>query len=472
MKLKTNLVLGVLFLALLGFVYFYEIRGGAERKEAEAQAKTLLSLGDAEIQGLVIERRDTTMVLRKEGGEWVLTDPVADRADADAVQRYLQALKETERERVIADSATMAGDPGLGAKYGLASPRLRIFAATAEGSRDTVCFGTDTPTERFTYAQVRGRNPEVVAVRAWRFDNLDKGPFDLRDRRLLAFDTEAVEEVRLIRPQGRIALIRNGSEGWRLTEPFAAEADRDEVEQLLNRLRNGRVESFAAERPDPAVLQLHGLAAPVTGEISLLIGRDRAEKRLQIGASAAPGRYYGRDLSRPQVVVVDSSTASVLRREAADLRDRKPLRFEREAVVGLELERAAGRVAAHRDTAGTWSLTEPAGLQAIGWKLEQLVTDLADTRIDSFLTGPAADPGACGLLTPALVVRALGESGVLVEARFGQGRDGGIYLSRAGDPQIYRVAAEARRRLDPGLDEVSRAASSSAGADAATGAGG
>jgi hypothetical protein len=472
MKLKTNLVLGVLFLALLGFVYFYEIRGGADRKEAEAKARTLLSLGDAEVQGLVIERRDTTLVLRQEGGEWVLTEPVADRADDDAVRRYLQALKETERERVIADSATMAGDPGLGAKYGLASPRLRIFAATAEGGRDTVCFGTDTPTDRFTYAQVRGRNPEVVAVRAWRFDNLDKGVFDLRDRRVLAFDTEAVDEIRLLRPQGRIVLVRSGSEGWRLTEPFAAEADRDEVEQLLNRLRNGRVESFASERSEPAVLQLHGLTGPVTGEVSLLIGRDRAEKRLQIGAPAEQGRYYGRDLSRPQVVVVDSSVASVLRREAADLRNRKPLRFEREAVVGLELERAAGRVAARRDTAGTWSLTEPAGRQATGWKLEQLVTDLAGTKVDSFLTGQAADPGACGLLAPVLVVRAQGESGTLVEARFGQGRDNGIYLSRVGDPQVYRVSAETRRRLDPGLDEVSRAASPSAGADAAAGAGG
>ncbi|MFA6110317.1 MAG: DUF4340 domain-containing protein, partial [Candidatus Latescibacterota bacterium] len=189
MKLKTNLVVGVLFLALLGFVYFYEIRGGARREEAAAQAKTLLSLGDAEVQGLVIERRDTTVVLRQEGGEWVLTTPVADRADGEAVRRYLQALKETERERVIADSATMAGDPGLVAKYGLARPRLRVFAATAEGSRDTVCFGADTPTDQFTYVQVRGRNPEVVAVRAWRFDNLDKGPFDLRDRRLMAFET-------------------------------------------------------------------------------------------------------------------------------------------------------------------------------------------------------------------------------------------------------------------------------------------
>lgn len=470
MKLKTNLVIGALFLALLGFVYFYEIRGGARREEAAAQAKALLSLGDAEVQGLVIERRDTTVVLRREGGEWVLTAPVADRADGEAVQRYLQALKETERERVIADSATMAGDPGLVARYGLARPRLRIFAATAEGSRDTVCFGADTPTDRFTYVQVRGRNPEVVAVRAWRFDSLDKGPFDLRDRRVMAFETEAVEEIRLIRPQDRIVLVRSGADGWRLTEPFAAEADRDEVEQLLNRLRNGRVEEFAAEVAAPAVLQLHGLIEPVTGEISLLVGRDRAEKRLQLGAAASPGRYYGRDLSRPQVVVVDSSVAGLLRREAADLRDRKPLRLDRTAVVGLELERAAGRVVARRDTAGTWSLAEPTGREATGWKLEQLVADLAETKVDSFLTGPAADPAACGLLTPVLVVRALGESGVLVEARFGQGRDGGVYLSRAGDPVVYRVSAEARGRLDPGLDEVSQAAS--APADAVTDAGG
>ena len=55
--------------------------------------------------------------------------------------------------------------------------------------------GADSPTDRFTYAQLQGDNPEIFVVRAWRFDNLDKRAFDLRDRRVLAFAKDEVMQV-------------------------------------------------------------------------------------------------------------------------------------------------------------------------------------------------------------------------------------------------------------------------------------
>jgi hypothetical protein len=467
MKLKTNLVLGVFFLGLLAFVYLYEIRGGTERQEAATQAKSLLALGDADVRQITIERRDTTLVLQSEGGQWRLTSPVEDRADDDAVQRYVQALRETERESVMADSGAVVADPRLAAKYGLAMPRLRVRVETAAGGRDTLWFGADSPTDRYTYAQLRGANPQIVTVRAWRYDNLDKGLFDLRDRRLLTFEPESVQEVHLTGPQGRIVLERVGAGNWRLREPLVGEADGAAIDQLLLRLSNSRAESFVAEKAAPASLALWGLSAPATGEIALLVGRDRAEQRLQVGSASSPDRYFGRDPRRWQVVLVDSSVAGVLRRDAASFRQRQPLRFDREAVVGLELDRATGRVAARRDTAGTWSLTEPAGRQATGWRLEQLLTDLTSTRADSIIADAATGGGQYGLTQPTLTVRVLGEAGPLLVARFGQGRDGRVYAAKDGDSQTYQISADARRRLDPSLDEISgTGAAAPAGADA------
>ena len=57
MRLKTNVVISVLFIALLGFVYFYEIKGGEERRVEAERERQLLDFSDHEVQKLTIDRQ-------------------------------------------------------------------------------------------------------------------------------------------------------------------------------------------------------------------------------------------------------------------------------------------------------------------------------------------------------------------------------------------------------------------------------
>ena len=41
MKFKTNIAIGAVFVALLAFVYFYEIKGGEERRQEAEKSKQL-----------------------------------------------------------------------------------------------------------------------------------------------------------------------------------------------------------------------------------------------------------------------------------------------------------------------------------------------------------------------------------------------------------------------------------------------
>ena len=168
-------------------------------------------------------------------------------------------------------------------------------------------------------------------VRAWRFDNLDKGVFDLRDRRVLAFGKDDVVEVRRSGAAGAVVLARADG-NWRLREPVAALADKDAVEGLLDKLDTAEIESFVAEDPDAEALKGYGIEGASGMEVALLVGGDRAEKRLAFGWDNGQGRYYARDASRPQVFLVDSTLVQELAKGVDDLRDRKPLRFDREAV--------------------------------------------------------------------------------------------------------------------------------------------
>ena len=94
MRLKTNLVISVFFIALLGFVYFYEIKGGEERRVEAERDRQLLDFSDHEVHRLTIDRGDTLLVLEHQDDVWLLTSPVDTDADVVAVERYLRTLRE------------------------------------------------------------------------------------------------------------------------------------------------------------------------------------------------------------------------------------------------------------------------------------------------------------------------------------------------------------------------------------------
>ena len=280
MRVKTNAVIGLIFLALLAFVYFYEIKGGEERRQEAEKSKQLFAFQDGEAQQLALVRGDSALVLDKEASGWNLKEPVTDGADQEAVERYLRNLRECEREKVIVDSAAASAEQA--AQYGLDAPRLKVRLQTEDGAEQVVAFGADSPTDRFTYAQLQGDNPAIFVVRAWRFDNLDKQAFDLRDRRVLAFAKDEVMQVERWGAGGGAVLARTAPD-WQLREPVAARADADAVSALLDKIDQAEIEAFVAEDPDAAALATYGLGERASHvEIALLIGEDRAEKRLAL----------------------------------------------------------------------------------------------------------------------------------------------------------------------------------------------
>ena len=465
MGLKTNLVISGIFAALLGFVYFYEIKGGEKRQVEAERSRQLLDFSDHEARRLTIDRGDTVAVLEKAEESWRLAGPVLTGADQQAVERYLRNLRETEIEgEPLQDSAAVAADAGRLAAYGLDRPRLKVLLELAGDSPaefDTLLFGDDTPTERFTYLRRSGDNPEVLRVRAWRFDNLDKGLFDLRDRRLLAFEQDEVRGLRLDRPGGLVELSREEG-GWRLDQPLARPADDDEVDGILSRLSNAEASRIAFEQPSAGELSTAGLQeGSGLVEVTLWIGEDRAEKRLQVGAEGGEGDRFARDSSRPHVFVVDSTVVNELLKPLSDLREKKLLDLSEEEVSRVELRRRGERVfAASRDTAGTWSLVGADGREPKAWRFTSLVNDLRDLEAESFVEDAGPDGSLplapFGLDSPRLSVSVELTGGRMLELRVGSGTgDGETYVMRADVASVVTVGGDSVDNLDLTLDDVS-----------------
>ncbi|MXX38060.1 MAG: DUF4340 domain-containing protein [Gemmatimonadetes bacterium] len=449
MKFKTNVAIGAVFVVLLAFVYFYEIKGGEERRQEAEKSKQLFVFQEDDAQRLELLRGDDALVLDKGTGGWNLSAPMTDGADQEAVERYLRNLLECEREKVVVDSAAASAEEA--AQYGLDAPRLKVRLQTEGGAEQVVAFGADSPTDRFTYAQLQGDNPEIFVVRAWRFDNLDKLAFDLRDRRALAFAKDEVMQVQRWGAGGAAVLAR-AEPDWQLREPVIARADADAVNGLLDKIDQAEIEAFVAEDPDADSLAAYGLGERASQvEIALLVGADRAEKRLAIGGADDQGRWYARDASRPQVFLVDSTLVQELTKGISDLRDKEPLRFEREQVERIVLTRGAALAfAADKDTSGVWHLSEPMGRVAKSLKLNSLLSDLEQLEVEDFAEELPAEAAS------AFSIELLGEGQALLTARFSAAA-GTSYLQQEGDDAVYVVSGDDFAELDLDIDDVAQA---------------
>ena len=65
MRLKTNLIISAVFLALLGFVYFLD-KSEKKQQNEEERSKKLIDFSNHEARSIAILRGHTTIVLEKE----------------------------------------------------------------------------------------------------------------------------------------------------------------------------------------------------------------------------------------------------------------------------------------------------------------------------------------------------------------------------------------------------------------------
>ena len=310
-------------------------------------------------------------------------------------------------------------------------------------------------------------NPEIFSVRAYRFDNLNKGLSDLRDRRVLAFAESDVKELRLERGDERIILTRQEGDAWQLQADVAVSADKDAVDGLVRAVQTGKLKEFTDEAPDSTILSQRSLAPTPLVDLALVVGSDRAEKRLQVGHLSRDG-HYARDLSRNVVFTIDTTLVAKLYQSVHDLRDKEPVQFDQESITQIELHRAAETVVAQKDTAGQWIFVQPAQRQARSWKLSGLLGDLNGVEVEGFIDDQAEDL-APYRLDPALVtVRLLAGGEEAVEVRLAEADGDQTFLYVGGIPSVYLVSGEVLQNVNLSLEDLAQplpAADEGAGAD-------
>jgi hypothetical protein len=348
MRPRTLLVLLIVVLALGSFIWFYERNLPSSEERAEL-AKKVLALEKDDVEAVTIEsaksgtvrlervpkakpaKKDKGEEAAEPAAEWRMTRPLAAKADAFAVDRLLDEVKDLEKTRTLEDVNRK--------DVGLDKPRATLRLSTKDGEK-VLTFGAEVPPGSDLVASLKGETGAYVVSDAILTD-LQKEPGDWRDKLMFRGDRDAIDRLTLTSGTAGPVVLAKRPDGFWIEKPIADRADRDLVDGLLSDLTGLTAEHFlAGSRPlaelglapprETVAVAFQGatppvrveLGAPVTGEAApqgqtsgeltyARIGPTTFEVRTRLAESArrAPADWRALQLSAFAVHEIESATA-------------------------------------------------------------------------------------------------------------------------------------------------------------------
>jgi len=264
---RSTAILLLLALSLGAFVYFYELRGeGGRTRAGEGERRVFPGIEAVDISELsVIAIGAPGVRAERRAASWQIVEPVDFPGDGAALDAMAGSLVGLPSEGEIEDPEALS-------IYGLGDDSREI-RFRVRGGDYVLGLGSKTPVGENTYV-VAGRpgvpDPELHMVSSWRLASLARELNDLRDRRLLHFDPEAVRALELSfhAPDSDSATVRMDREetGWSLSSSSPGDSGRplvsEEVDRLLAELASLEATDIAAELLGPEELSALGLRPP------------------------------------------------------------------------------------------------------------------------------------------------------------------------------------------------------------------
>ncbi len=278
----------LLVLAILAGVYFALEWHRGQKTRQEEEAKKLFAVKEADISAVTLKRPGGEIRLAREGQEWHLTHPLADKADRVAMSSLVSTLANLRLSRDLGLEKDLK-------PYGLDQPEL-VVSFTAKDQTHAVEFGKKSPGGQGYYAR-RGQSPQVLIIDSASKETLDRSLADLRNRTLFDFTMEEVKGLKVKTRAGVVVLEKkDGTWHWLGRDQVRVYPER--LERLLRFVSLLRVQEFAAEAPKD--LKPFGLAPPV---LEITVVTAKGEQGLLVGGRLKDRCYARQGEQRPVVLI-------------------------------------------------------------------------------------------------------------------------------------------------------------------------
>jgi hypothetical protein len=423
-----GLLIAVALLAVLGGGIWY-----SNKQQAASASKTpatnetkILSIPEDQVQDIKIQHANGDAVeLSKASGKWRLVQPKDLGADPDASSSLVSALTSVTADKTIEDKATDF------APYGLAAPALHVTIGRKDGKTNEILVGDDTPNNSGAYAKLPN-DPHVYTVFSFVKTSLDKSLNDLRDKRLLAFDSDKLTRVELTAKGQSIEFGKNGQNEWEILKPRPLRADSSTVDSLVSKLKDAKMDATIS--PDDAKKAAAGFASG-TKVATVAVTDSSGAQSLEVRKDKDKN-YYAKSSAVDGIYKITSDVGDALDKGLDDFRNKKLFDFGFSDPTKLEVNGAVYTKSGDKWMSGAKTMDNTS--------VQNLIDKLRDLSATKF-----AEKGGGDQVFDATVTS---NSGKRVEKVTISKQGDQYFAKRESEPSIYIVDAKA-------VDDLKAAAS-------------
>ena len=404
--------------------------------------KTLLRRPRDKLAQITFERDGGRFVLKKnEKGKWALVEPIKARGNIEAVNYALGLILDGKAQKFITENPT-ADDLK---RFGLASPKVRLTLAEAEGKNpDVFVIGNQEEKSKNYYARQEGKGP-VFQLERFSVDDLPKKPLEARNRRIIEFEKEAVVRIELESPQGKVTIRQKEGEKdeWEVEGDGLKLVGNDRrISDMLWDIKYAKIAKFF---DDPAGQPNATLVDRTTRKVALHIKGKEKPLRFTIGRQGPsdPTQKDKEDQERWYARRTDDGTVFLLTRDTVDrvskgvwgLQERKALKFPYNEVAKLEFGYPDGVVELLKE-GRRWRMMKPLDEIAVGDKLDFILNEINFLEFEEIVKEKKPD-----FSKPDLVLNVFLKDGKkLPTLRFVRNaKEKKAYVRRGDEPRVYAL---------------------------------
>ena len=423
-----GLLIGVALLAVLGGLVFWSNKSQAAKEKAPTDTSTkLLNIPDDQFQQIQVKKlTGETITLKRDNGKWRMTEPKDLPADQDSVSSMTSSLGSLTADKVIEDKA---GDLQ---QYGLATPTLDVQVLRKDGKTDHLLIGDDTLTGSGAYAKLAG-DSKVVTISSFTKTSLDKRPDDLRDKRLMSFDSDKLTRVELTAKGAPMEFGKNAQNEWAIVKPRPLRADGSAVDGLITKLKDVKMdltETDALKKYAEAPKVATATVTDASGTQTIEVHKDK-DKNVFAKSSAVEGIYK-----------VNADVADAMDKGLDDFRNKKLFDFGFSDPGKIDLKGVSYTKDGDKWKSGSKTMDNTT--------VQTLIDKLRDLAATKFADKGGGDP--------VFETTVTSNSGKRVEKVLISKQGTQYFAQREGEPSIYELDGKAVDDLTKAAADVKEAA--------------
>ena len=291
---KSYIILVVLLAVLLLTAYLVMQKQGEQNLSAES-AQKFITLDSLSVDKIVIHSPSLSLMLEKQGGNWMIKEPLSFKAGSSTVGDLIHQIKELEVKSIA------SSNPEKQSLFNVDSAGGVHVAMYENGNmKSSFIVGKAGPSYSDTYVRKTGSN-DVVLVNASLTYSFTKPVKEWRDKTIFSASQENIKEVTYQYGDTTFTL-KNTNGAWMIGSDST---QMDAVTSLLSSLADVKADDFL----DTANAATKKIMAQITyGYGQVHFAYDKNTKK-----------YYAQSSASPQWFVVEEWKANQLLKRKKDL---------------------------------------------------------------------------------------------------------------------------------------------------------